>query len=88
MLLVNGEMVSYGDGGLRLMYYATETFSDFTLRLQFKIFDQAKHNSGVFVRFPRPTFPLTPVLAYRVYNEQAAGRTVKPNRLPRTWLLR
>ena len=26
MLHVNGEMVSYGDGGLRLFYYATETF--------------------------------------------------------------
>src|SRR5882762_9922309 len=41
--------------GLRLFYYATETFSDFTLRLQFRIFDQPAHNSGVFVRFPRPT---------------------------------
>ena len=31
MLHLNGEMVSYGDGGLRLFYYATETFGDFTL---------------------------------------------------------
>jgi hypothetical protein len=46
MLHLNGEMVSYGDGGLRLFYYATETFGDFKLRLQFKIFDAAKHNSG------------------------------------------
>jgi hypothetical protein len=30
-------------------------FSDFTLRLQFRILDAANHNSGVFVRFPRPT---------------------------------
>src|SRR5215475_9320719 len=58
MLHLNGEMVSYGDGGLRLFYYATETFGDFTLRLQFKMFDQAKHNSGVFLRFPRPTLDL------------------------------
>ncbi len=58
MLHLNGEMVSYGDGGLRLFYYATETFDDFTLRLQFRIFDPAKHNSGVFLRFPRPTFDL------------------------------
>ena len=55
MVHLNGEMVSYGDGGLRLFYYATETFGDFTLRLQFRIFDAAKHNSGVFLRFPRPT---------------------------------
>ena len=72
MLHLNGEMVSYGEGGLRLMYYATETFSDFTLRLQFKIFDQAKHNSGVFVRFPRPTFDLpTEELKRRAAHEPA-----------------
>ena len=58
MVHLNGEMVSYGDGGLRLFYYATEAFSDFTLRLQFRIFDAAKHNSGVFLRFPRPVLDL------------------------------
>jgi hypothetical protein len=72
MLHINGEMVSYGDGGLRLLYYATETFGDFTLRLQFKIFDTAKHNSGVFVRFPRPTLDLgTAELKRRADNEPA-----------------
>jgi hypothetical protein len=72
MLHLNGEMVSYGDGGLRLFYYATETFGDFTLRLQFKIFDTAKHNSGVFIRFPRPTLDLaTAVLQQRAANEAA-----------------
>ena len=59
MLHIDGEIVSYGDdGGLRLLYYATETFGDFTLRLQFRIFDTAKHNSGVFLRFPSPTLEL------------------------------
>jgi hypothetical protein len=72
MLHVNGEMVSYGDGGLRLFYYATETFGDFTLRLQFRIFDPAKHNSGVFIRFPRPTLVLaTAELQRRADNEPA-----------------
>lgn len=72
MLHLNGEMVSYGDGDLRLFYYATETFGDFTLRLQFKIFDAAKHNSGVFIRFPRPTLDLaTAVLQQRAANEAA-----------------
>jgi choline dehydrogenase-like flavoprotein len=71
MLHCNGEMVSYGDGGLRLFYYATETFSDFTLRLQFRIFDPAKHNSGVFLRFPRPTLALNAVLNARTANEAA-----------------
>jgi hypothetical protein len=71
MLHCNGEMVSYGDGGLRLFYYATETFSDFTLRLQFRIFDPAKHNSGVFLRFPRPTLALNATLNARAANEAA-----------------
>src|SRR4051794_32835762 len=72
MVHLNGEMVSYGDGGLRLFYYATETFGDFTLRLQFKIFDAAKHNSGVFIRFPRPALDLaTAVLQARAANEAA-----------------
>jgi hypothetical protein len=72
MLHVNGEMVSYGDGGLRLFYYATETFGDFTLRLQFRICDPGKHNSGVFIRFPRPTLGLaTAELQQRADNEPA-----------------
>jgi 3-keto-disaccharide hydrolase len=63
-------MVSYGDGALRLFYYAVEQFSDFTLRLQFRIFDPAAHNSGVFLRFPRPTLALaTPALQRRVSAE-------------------
>lgn len=66
MLHLDGEMVSYGDGGLRLFFYATELFGDFTLRLQFRIFDTANHNSGVFVRFPRPTLDLTQALQDRI----------------------
>jgi len=71
MAHLNGEMVSYGDGGLRLFYYATETFGDFTLRLQFRIFDPAKHNSGVFLRFPRPALDLTPAQLSRLIHEAA-----------------
>jgi hypothetical protein len=58
MLHRNGEMVSYGDGGLRLFYYAVEKFGNFTLRLQFRISDVNAHNSGVFIRFPSPTLDL------------------------------
>ncbi|ABB75752.1 protein of unknown function [Nitrosospira multiformis ATCC 25196] len=69
MLHLNGEMVSYGRGGLRLFYYAKEVFSDFTLRLQFRIFDTANHNSSVFIRFPRPTLELADALKTRIPNE-------------------
>jgi hypothetical protein len=71
MLHADGEMLSYGEGGLRLFYYAAETFADFTLRLQFKIFDAARHNSGVFVRFARPTFDLSAALKLRLGSEPA-----------------
>ena len=72
MAHINGEMVSYGDGGLRLFFYASETFGDFTLRAQFKIFDPAKHNSGVFLRFPNPKLDLaTDELKRRASNEAA-----------------
>lgn len=70
MVHVDGQMISYGNGGLRLFYYATEAFADFTLRLQFRIFDASNHNSGVFVRFPRPTLDLaTAALAARAAAE-------------------
>jgi hypothetical protein len=69
MAHIDGEMVSYGDGALRLFFYATELFGDFTLRLQFRIFDSTNHNSGVFLRFPRPSLDLSNALKQRVANE-------------------
>jgi choline dehydrogenase-like flavoprotein len=69
MVHINGEMVSYGGDGLRLFFYATELFGDFTLRMQFRIFDAANHNSGVFLRFPRPSLDLSAALAPRIANE-------------------
>lgn len=66
---LNGELVSYGGSGLVLFYYAKESFADFTLKLQFRIFDRANHNSGVFVRFPPPRKDLSPVLAARAAAE-------------------
>jgi hypothetical protein len=69
ILHLNGELVSYGEGALRLFYYAAEQFGDFTLRLQFRIFDSANHNSGVFIRFPRPTLGLTDALKARTSGE-------------------
>ena len=72
LIHVNGEMVSYGDAGLRLWYYATETFGDFTLRLQFRILEAARHNSGVFLRFPRPTLELATVELKKRAAQEAA----------------
>ena len=54
MLHLNGEMVSYGDGGLRLFYYAQEAFGDFTLRLQFRIFDAGEPQQRRIRPLPAP----------------------------------
>jgi hypothetical protein len=71
MLHLNGEMVSYGGGPLRLFYYSQKSFGDFTLRLQFRIFDPGNHNSGVFVRFPGPGLDLPNALKSRTASEPA-----------------
>ena len=75
MAHINGEMVSYGGGGLRLFFYATELFGDFTLRMQFRIFDAANQNSGVFLRFPRPSLDLSAALAPRTAGEPSFDAT-------------
>jgi hypothetical protein len=78
MLDINGEMVSYREGALRLFYHATEAFTDFTLRLQFRILDVNAHNSGVFVRFPRPTLDLVTDELKKRAGLEAAFDTEKP----------
>ncbi|MBW3591879.1 MAG: DUF1080 domain-containing protein, partial [Actinobacteria bacterium] len=72
MLHVNGEMINYGGGGLRLFYYAIESFSDFILKAQFKVFHLTAHNSGVFVRFPRPNLELATAELRRRATEEPA----------------
>jgi hypothetical protein len=53
--LIDGELVNFGNtGDIGLLYYAAGAFSDFHLRLQFRIFSLTNHNSGVFVRFRDP----------------------------------
>lgn len=54
-LLPGGSILSRG--GLGMLWYEAEEFSDFSLKLQFRDVSQgdAYANSGVFVRFPDPT---------------------------------
>jgi len=55
--LIDGEIVAYPrNNEFALLYYAPETFSDFVLRLQFRL-DDVNFNSGVFVRFNDPLKP-------------------------------
>ena len=64
-VLNRGELISYGRNDIALLWYAKEAFDDFTLRLQFRIFDTASHNSGVFVRFRNPLAPVAKAIADR-----------------------
>jgi hypothetical protein len=55
--LEGGELLSTGND-MRLLWYP-ESFADFALHLEFRIFDAVHHNSGVFVRFPdNPADPI------------------------------
>jgi choline dehydrogenase-like flavoprotein len=71
-VLVDGTLVGEPGGDLGLLYYTSETFGDFTLRLQFRL-DRLEDNSGVFVRFRDPHLPVPdrtdPSVAYPYQNQ-------------------
>src|SRR5262249_20626141 len=55
--LTDGEIVAYPrNNEFALLYYAPEAFSNFVLRLQFRL-DDVNFNSAVFVRFIDPLKP-------------------------------
>jgi len=68
---VNGELVSFGSADFSLLYYAPQAFSDFHLRLQFRVFDPANCNSGVFIRFRDPLARMPQPLRQRADSEHA-----------------
>src|SRR5216683_3689387 len=69
---LNGELASYGSADFSMLYYAVKAFDDFHLRLQFRVFDPANCNSGVFIRFRDPLSRLPDVLRQRADAEGAA----------------
>jgi choline dehydrogenase-like flavoprotein len=69
---VNGELASYGSADFSMLYYASQAFDDFHLRLQFRVFDPANCNSGVFIRFRDPLSRLPDILRQRADAEGAA----------------
>src|SRR5215469_2418843 len=71
--LIDGEIVTYGSADFALLYFATKTFADFHLRLQFKCFDPNNNNSGVFVRFRDPRLRLPADLASRADADKVGG---------------
>ena len=75
--LLNGELVSYGSGDFSMLYYAPQAFDDFHLRLQFRVFDPANCNSGVFIRFLNPGQRLPDVLRQRA-DAEGSGVATNP----------
>jgi len=71
--LIDGEIVTYGSADFALLYFATNAFNDFHLRLQFKCFDPNNNNSGVFVRARDPRLRLPAELASRADAEKVGG---------------
>ena len=71
--LINAELVAEPGSDLGLFFLATRTFSDFRLKLQFKL-GRIDDNSGIFVRFRNPRLPVPdrnlPGVSYP-YNNQA-----------------
>ena len=60
-IIVNRALVAQPSGDIGLLYYTTEKFEDFTLRLEFLLsrpLGKDNDNSGVFVRFRDPSQPV------------------------------
>jgi choline dehydrogenase-like flavoprotein len=68
--LINGEIVTYGTRDFGLLYYAAEAFADFTLRVQFRMFDGNNQNSGIFVRFRDPLLDPPQFILDRIRNQR------------------
>jgi hypothetical protein len=77
--LINGEIVTYGGGDFGLLYYSAEAFADFTLRIQFRMFDLNNQNSGIFVRFRDPLLDPTPVTLDRMRKESLNEKQFRPD---------
>jgi Domain of Unknown Function (DUF1080)/GMC oxidoreductase len=54
---VDGQILTIGGGDHALLWYMPEAFSDFVLKLQFRVFTP-NANSGIFVRIRDPRQPL------------------------------
>lgn len=78
--LMNGEIVTVGEGDFGLLYYAAEAFADFTLKVQFRILDPNRHNSGIFVRFRDPLRDPTLVVLDRMMSESNDFQLFQANR--------
>ncbi len=61
--LIDGQIVTLGQGDFSLLYYTLGTFENFVLRLKFMV-SNVNDNSGVFVRFRDPLLrPTAAILA-------------------------
>ena len=72
---IDGQMVSVGAGDFGILWYEPEAFSNFTLKLQFRVFD-AQVNSGVFIRIRDPRKPLPEPIKSRAQKDLDAFKNL------------
>jgi choline dehydrogenase-like flavoprotein len=77
--LIDGNIVTYGTSDFGLLYYAAKAFADFTLQVQFRVFDLQNQNSGIFVRFRDPSLNLLPVTLARMNSDSISEKTRRPD---------
>ncbi|MDP8929632.1 MAG: DUF1080 domain-containing protein [Actinomycetota bacterium] len=68
---VDGQILTVGAGDFALLFHPEHNYSDFILKLQFRVFDPAA-NSGVFLRIRNPRRPLPEPIASRAAEDLRA----------------
>ncbi len=69
--LEDGNLISYGAGDFGLLFFPTP-FDEFTLKLQFKIFEAGSHNSGVFICSRHPLYEVPQFVLDRANSDGTA----------------
>jgi 3-keto-disaccharide hydrolase/GMC oxidoreductase len=69
---VDGQILTVGGGDHAVLWYTLESFSDFVLKLQFRVFTTTA-NSGVFVRMRHPRRALPEPIKSRAQADLAAS---------------
>jgi hypothetical protein len=64
--LIGGEIVTYGTKDFGLLYYSVQSFNNFTLKAQVRVFNSINRNSGIFARFRDPLLELPQPILQRI----------------------
>ncbi len=77
--LIDGEIITSGNSDFALLFYALETFGNFTLRMRFRLTDPRVDNSGIFVRFRNLLLPPTAATFNRMTQASIREKQIRPD---------